>query len=40
MEEDEILVLGFDGVLPIGEGFLGIRFDGTLNDQMKGFCRR
>lgn len=40
MEEDEILVLGFDGALPIGEGVLGIAFEGTLNDQMKGFYRR
>ncbi|KAJ6808349.1 aminopeptidase M1-like [Iris pallida] len=39
VEEDEILVLGFDEVLPIGEGVLAIAFAGTLNDQMKGFYR-
>ncbi|RRT34765.1 hypothetical protein B296_00046625 [Ensete ventricosum] len=37
IDADEILVLGFDDLLPIGEGVLGIRFTGTLNDQMKGF---
>ncbi|ONK80890.1 uncharacterized protein A4U43_C01F22890 [Asparagus officinalis] len=39
VEKDDILVLRFDEVLPLGEGVLGIRFDGTLNDQMKGFYR-
>ncbi|XP_058086693.1 aminopeptidase M1-like isoform X1 [Magnolia sinica] len=39
VEEDEILVLAFDGFLPVGEGILGIGFSGTLNDQMKGFYR-
>lgn len=40
IDADEILVFGFDDLLPIGEGVLGIRFTGTLNDQMKGFYRR
>lgn len=39
-EEDEILVLGFDRELPIGEGVLTMDFTGTLNDQMRGFYRR
>ncbi|XP_042408364.1 aminopeptidase M1-like [Zingiber officinale] len=39
VEEDEILVLRFDDVLPSGEGFLGIGFQGTLSDRMKGFYR-
>ncbi|KAF5186168.1 Aminopeptidase [Thalictrum thalictroides] len=39
LEEDEILVLGFDEDLPIGEGSLYIGFKGILNDQMKGFYR-
>ncbi|PIA42941.1 hypothetical protein AQUCO_02000412v1 [Aquilegia coerulea] len=39
LEEDEILVLGFDENLTIGEGSLYIGFKGTLNDQMKGFYR-
>ncbi|XP_026656624.2 aminopeptidase M1-B-like isoform X2 [Phoenix dactylifera] len=39
VQEDEILVLGFDRVLPLGKGILRIRFTGTLNDQMKGFYR-
>jgi puromycin-sensitive aminopeptidase len=39
-EEDEILVLGFDRELPIGEGVLTMDFKGTLNDQMRGFYRR
>ncbi|CAL5006547.1 unnamed protein product [Urochloa decumbens] len=38
-EEDEILVLGFDRELPIGEGVLTMDFTGTLNDQMRGFYR-
>lgn len=40
MQEDEILVLGFDTLLALGKGTLSIRFTGTLNDQMKGFYRR
>nr|CAB3502586.1 unnamed protein product [Digitaria exilis] len=39
-KEDEILVLGFDRELPIGEGVLTMDFTGTLNDQMRGFYRR
>lgn len=39
-EEDEILVIGFDKELPIGEGVLTMNFTGTLNDQMRGFYRR
>lgn len=39
MEVDEILVLMFDEVLPIGTGVLAIDFEGTLNDRMKGFYR-
>ncbi|OAY65402.1 Aminopeptidase M1-B [Ananas comosus] len=35
-EEDEILVVGFDTTLPIGDGELRIEFTGTLNDQMRG----
>uniref|UniRef100_A0A0E0M0C9 Aminopeptidase n=1 Tax=Oryza punctata TaxID=4537 RepID=A0A0E0M0C9_ORYPU len=38
-EEDEILVLEFDGELPLGEGVLAMSFNGTLNDQMRGFYR-
>ena len=39
-EEDEILVLEFSKILPIGEGVLAIEFEGVLNDKMKGFYRR
>ncbi|XP_020585074.1 aminopeptidase M1 [Phalaenopsis equestris] len=39
VENDEILVLLFSDVLPHGEGFLWIGFEGTLNDRMKGFYR-
>ncbi|XP_062198704.1 aminopeptidase M1-C-like [Phragmites australis] len=38
-EDDEILVLGFAKVLPLGEGVLSMKFNGTLNDQMRGFYR-
>ncbi|CAD6265537.1 unnamed protein product [Miscanthus lutarioriparius] len=38
-EEDEILVIGFDRELPLGEGVLTMDFIGTLNDQMRGFYR-
>ncbi|KAG2578561.1 hypothetical protein PVAP13_6NG203300 [Panicum virgatum] len=38
-EEDEILVIGFDRELTIGEGVLAMDFTGTLNDQMRGFYR-
>ncbi|KAL6604594.1 hypothetical protein ACP70R_043021 [Stipagrostis hirtigluma subsp. patula] len=36
---DEILIIRFDEVLPLGEGTLSIAFQGTLNDKMKGFYR-
>ncbi|GKF91484.1 aminopeptidase M1, partial [Tanacetum coccineum] len=40
-EDDEILVLEFGQTLPLGLGLLSISsFQGTLNDQMKGFYRR
>jgi puromycin-sensitive aminopeptidase len=38
-EEDEILVMGFDRELLVGEGVLKMDFTGTLNDQMRGFYR-
>ncbi|KAF8688813.1 hypothetical protein HU200_042141 [Digitaria exilis] len=37
--DDEILVLGFSNDLPLGEGLLSMKFNGTLNDQMRGFYR-
>lgn len=40
VQEDEILVLEFPEVLPLGMGVLALGFDGTLNDRMKGFYRR
>jgi hypothetical protein len=39
-DDDEILVLGFFKDLPLGEGVLSMKFNGTLNDQMRGFYRR
>lgn len=39
LEEDEILVLEFAESLPLGVGVLSMSFQGTLNDQMKGFYR-
>ena len=38
--KDEILIIRFNEVLPLGEGTLVIAFQGTLNDKMKGFYRR
>jgi len=38
--EDEILIICFNEVLPLGEGTLTIEFQGTLNDKMHGFYRR
>lgn len=38
--DDEILVLGFSKDLVLGEGVLSMKFNGTLNDQMRGFYRR
>nr|CAB3449347.1 unnamed protein product [Digitaria exilis] len=37
--EDEILIICFGEVLPVGEGTLTIAFNGTLNDKMHGFYR-
>ncbi|XP_024965643.1 aminopeptidase M1 isoform X1 [Cynara cardunculus var. scolymus] len=39
LEDDEILVSEFAESLPLGLGVLSMRFEGTLNDQMKGFYR-
>ncbi|GKV00096.1 hypothetical protein SLEP1_g12844 [Rubroshorea leprosula] len=39
IQEDEILVLEFGEILPIGVGVLAIWFEGILNDKMKGFYR-
>ncbi|XP_074286876.1 aminopeptidase M1 [Silene latifolia] len=39
IKEDEILVAEFGEDLPVGVGVLSISFQGTLNDQMKGFYR-
>lgn len=39
VEEDEIVVFKFDEILPVGAGVLAMKFEGTLNDQMKGFYR-
>ncbi|TVU33087.1 hypothetical protein EJB05_24872 [Eragrostis curvula] len=36
---DEILIIRFNEVLPLGEGTLSIAFKGTLNDKMHGFYR-
>ncbi|KAM7490579.1 hypothetical protein LguiA_033500 [Lonicera macranthoides] len=38
-EHDEIMVVEFSESLPLGAGVLSIVFEGTLNDQMKGFYR-
>ncbi|KAF8393584.1 hypothetical protein HHK36_021828 [Tetracentron sinense] len=38
-DDNEILVLAFDDVLALGDGVLGIKFSGILNDIMKGFYR-
>ena len=38
--EDEIVVMEFKESLPIGVGVLTMEFEGTLNDNMKGFYRR
>ncbi|ESW08851.1 hypothetical protein PHAVU_009G079500 [Phaseolus vulgaris] len=38
-ENDEILVLEFPQEIPVGLGVLTIRFEGILNDRMKGFYR-
>lgn len=38
-EEDGIMVIEFAENLPVGAGVLRIAFEGTLNDQMKGFYK-
>ncbi|KAI3514989.1 hypothetical protein L1887_13737 [Cichorium endivia] len=38
-EDDEIVVMEFAEILPLGLAVLHISFEGTLNDQMKGFYR-
>ncbi|KAK9131306.1 hypothetical protein Sjap_011793 [Stephania japonica] len=38
-KDDEILVLVFNGGLAVGEGILGIKFSGVLNEHMKGLYR-
>uniref|UniRef100_N1R252 Puromycin-sensitive aminopeptidase n=1 Tax=Aegilops tauschii TaxID=37682 RepID=N1R252_AEGTA len=38
-KDDGVLVLGFAKQLPLGEGLLKMDFNGTLNDQMRGFYR-
>uniref|UniRef100_A0A0D9VDT6 Aminopeptidase n=1 Tax=Leersia perrieri TaxID=77586 RepID=A0A0D9VDT6_9ORYZ len=37
--KDEILIIRFDEVIPLGEGALAIAFKGILNDKMHGFYR-
>ncbi|XP_074565090.1 aminopeptidase M1-B-like [Curcuma longa] len=39
VEDDEILILGFDGLLPIGKGILSIQYSGIINDGSSGFYR-
>ncbi|KAK9101455.1 hypothetical protein Scep_024885 [Stephania cephalantha] len=39
VEEDEVVVLEFGEAVAVGEGVLGIGYEGTLNDKMKGFYR-
>ncbi|KAG6551916.1 hypothetical protein Mapa_006533 [Marchantia paleacea] len=39
VKEDELLILTFDETLPLGDALLSMDFQGTLNDQMKGFYR-
>ncbi|XP_056698323.1 aminopeptidase M1-like [Spinacia oleracea] len=39
IEEDELLIVEFAEELPLGIGVLNTSFQGTLNDQMKGFYR-
>lgn len=40
VKEDELLILTFEETLPLGDALLSMDFQGTLNDQMKGFYRR
>lgn len=37
--ENELLILQYDDLLPLGKAVLHIEYAGTLNDQMKGFYR-
>ncbi|XP_042432854.1 aminopeptidase M1-B-like [Zingiber officinale] len=39
VKDDEILILGFDGILPIGKGILSIKYSGIINDGSRGFYR-
>ena len=39
-KDDQIMVLAFGKELPLGEVVLRMHFNGTLNDDMKGFYRR
>ncbi|KAL2643510.1 hypothetical protein R1flu_011097 [Riccia fluitans] len=39
VKDDEILILTFEEILPLGDALLSMDFQGTLNDQMKGFYR-
>ncbi|KAG6476954.1 hypothetical protein ZIOFF_066204 [Zingiber officinale] len=39
VKDDEILILGFDGILPIGKGILSIKYSGIINDESRGFYR-
>ncbi|KAL3696886.1 hypothetical protein R1sor_010962 [Riccia sorocarpa] len=39
VKEDELLILTFEDTLPLGNALLSMDFQGTLNDQMKGFYR-
>lgn len=36
---DQILVLVFNEALSVGEGVLGIKFSGNLNDHLEGFYK-
>ena len=38
-EEDELVIIHFNQLLPIGNGKLTIKYTGILNDNMKGFYR-
>ncbi|KAM0844185.1 hypothetical protein ACQ4PT_057212 [Festuca glaucescens] len=38
-KDDQIMVLGFGKELPLGEGVLRVNFNGTLNDDLRGFYR-
>ncbi|XBH59958.1 hypothetical protein VPH35_114615 [Triticum aestivum] len=38
-KDDEIMVIGFQKELPIGDGVLRMHFNGTLNDETRGFFK-